>query len=98
MKRLQKEVSQWQNKTFGTNRGHGLGLFNHLVREVQELGDTPIDSKNFEGEFADCVILLIGLADAYSVDLEKAVKEKMKENRKRKWNKPDKDGVIQHIK
>lgn len=107
MRKLQQLVSKWQNKTFGSNWTHANGIYNHLKKEIEELGraskvlaygnktNANIELKK---ELADCQILLIGLADAFGVNLEKAVKDKMKENKQRKWNQPDKDGVIQHIK
>jgi NTP pyrophosphatase (non-canonical NTP hydrolase) len=98
MRHLQAEVSAQQNKLFGKNSKHAYGLFHHLVKEVGELGESYHDLKKMSEELADCVILLIGIADAYDVDLELAVQKKMSENLNRKWKKADKHGVIEHIK
>jgi len=104
MKKLQASVSKWQNKTFGNNKEHLLGLTRHLKREVEELECLlyPVGSlssyENIKSEVADCLIVLIGIADGLGLDLEKSVKEKMRENKKRKWKSPDKDGVIEHKK
>lgn len=96
MKKLQKDISKWQRETFGSNWKHAYGLFHHLREEVGEVGKAYYDLKKLPEELADCVILLIGIADAYDINLEKAVKDKMKLNKKRVWHKPNKKGVIKH--
>jgi hypothetical protein len=51
-------------------------------------------------EYADCLILLL---DAYRMnggradDLIETCYKKLEINRKRKWGKPDTNGVVEHI-
>ena len=99
MKRLQNKIAKWQNKTFGDSKDRPVAVLTHLKREIEELkfGVTVTkDKKEISRELADCVILLVGLAEAFKIDLETAVDEKMEVNRKRKWKKPDQQGVIEH--
>lgn len=107
MRNLQKYIANWQRKTFGTNKKHWEGLLNHLRKEIEELEDSILDyhshevsaieaHKAIENELADCIILLVGLADAFKIDLELATQKKMSENLNRKWKKPDKHGVCEH--
>ena len=99
MKKLQKQISEWQNKTFGDSKDRPVAILTHLKREIEELEMsvlTNINKKETSTELADCVILLVGLAEAFNVDLATAVAKKMKVNRKRRWKKPDQQGVIEH--
>jgi NTP pyrophosphatase (non-canonical NTP hydrolase) len=98
MRYLQAEVSSWQKKTFGTNRSHVKGLIRHLKKEVNEEVIIAKTKKQMQEELADCIILLIGIADAYKIDLEFAVQKKMSENLNREWKKANKYGVIEHKK
>lgn len=107
MKNLQISIGNWQKDTFKQATVHGL--LNHLRREVDELEQVlndyiSITSKNInvatdlKNELADIVILTVALADLVAVDLEKAVVAKMVINKTRKWNKPDSQGVVEHVK
>lgn len=96
MKKLQKEIGKWQAQTFGPSRLHPYGLYHHLREEVGEVGKAFYDMEAMPSELADCIILLVGLADAFNIDLDKAVKQKMEKNKKRQWHKPNKKGVIKH--
>lgn len=107
MRKLQKQIADWQRKTFGKNTAHISGMTKHLLKEVIEIREATLDidtqSKNpieyvekIQNELADVIILTAGLADAYGIDLEDAVKDKMNVNKKRKWKQPDQDGVIEH--
>lgn len=99
MKQLQKKIREWQTRTFGPSSGHVWGLLKHFQSEASELRYAIFTRRKNEirEELADCVILLVGLADAHNIDLDAAVKAKMKKNEKRKWKKPDKNGVIEHV-
>ena len=88
---LQKEAGGWANKTFGKSQTV-TGVINHLVKEVYELKDS-----NEPEEAADCLLLLFQLAHEGGYDLIQEAQKKHKINLKRKWGKPDKYGVIEHI-
>lgn len=91
MQRMQIDIDLWQRKTFPG--GTAMAQYRHLCREVLELGKNIEDPE----EMADCVILLMGIASKAGVDLQEAVDVKMEINRKRRWGKPDQDGVVEHI-
>ena len=100
---IQSSIASWQNKTFGDSKDRPLSIFIHLKKEIQELGSEIRHRRNsifidgkLESELADCFILLVGLAEAFGINLEKAVLSKMEVNKRRKWQKPDNEGVIEH--
>ncbi len=88
---LQKEVGDWQQKTFPSNTVNSV--LTHLKKEVAELQES-----HSPDEAADCIILLIRYARLRGVSLENEVEKKMEINYKRKWGSPDREGVIEHIK
>ena len=93
---LQNELASWSDNTFGANRQPKSPLC-HLKLEIEELIREPYDRM----EYADCFNLLL---DAYRMaggsadDLVLAGKQKLEICKKRKWGKPDANGVVQHIK
>lgn len=97
------DVIEWQNKTF--KQSTAKSKVAHLSQEIKELNDelnkeTQNDNE-IRLEFADCFILLMGAAASYGLsykDVVFAISAKMKINRKRKWGKPDKYGVVNHVK
>ena len=93
-------ITKWQKETFG--EATAISKIIHLRKEIKELlADLKKKNPKRRLEFADCLILLFGSAkeDGMSYeDICDALDEKMKINRKRKWGKPDKDGVVLHIK
>ena len=99
MKRLQEAVSNWQQEAFG-NKQSEYGLVEHLKHEVEELdGALSMGSdslEEIENELADIIILTIGIASLYNIELENAVADKLAINREREWNDPDEFGVINH--
>lgn len=103
----QKEISQWQDETFGFDDRNGqrqLAQFAHLSKEVLELYTELVEhvvegnesNETIGPEIADCFILLIGIASTRGIDVEDAIRDKMAINRARKWSPPDEDGVCQH--
>ena len=97
---LFKEVTDWQESTFEIIETQGL--LNHLEQEVKEAYYAVRYGHNEKHlEFADCFILLMGAAKADGMSYEdicNAISEKLKINKKRVWNEPDSNGVINHIK
>ena len=96
---LQSRISAWATETFG-EEAHGqriAGVYNHLVREIEELGD-KLYTMGAAEEIADCAILLFELAQFRSVDLLTEVEGKFAINQTREWGNTEEDGAIQHIK
>ena len=99
-----KKISEWQRKTFG--QATPLSKIAHLKEEIEEL-ETELSctvstsvKRVKEREFADCFILLFGAAasDGMSYDdIVRCIDEKMEINYKRKWGKPQANGVVNHI-
>ena len=91
---LQNQIAEWSDKTFGD--GQRLQpIIAKLKKEVEELYKHPC-----EDEFADCIILLLDAAWRVGISGDGLIRIgliKLALNKKRKWGKPDKDGVIQHI-
>jgi len=105
MNRVINKITTWQNKQFP--KSGTLSKLIHLREEIGELeeaykeiqsGTKPFKKKEFELELADCIFLLVGIADKENINLQKALKEKLKINKKRKWNEPTENGVYFHIK
>jgi len=92
---FQKIHGIWSDQTFGKNR-NPIAPLHHLKKEVQEVIEQPNDIK----EYADCLLLLMDSArlSGFNMDdLYFAAKAKFKENKLRKWSKPDENGVCEHI-
>ena len=100
------KITDWQRETFPHSTP--LSRVRHLLTEVKELKfelqqqqHLPTDEEAVLSEFADCFILLFGAAESYGMDYSEiceCIHRKMKINKERKWNKPDKHGVVNHIK
>ncbi|NOS86037.1 MAG: DUF550 domain-containing protein [Ignavibacteria bacterium] len=74
----------------------------HLREEMFELYEAcNIKNGNVEDEFADCFLLLTGAfhkAGFNFSDIERIIRHKLKINKQRKWQEPDTNGVVKHIK
>jgi NTP pyrophosphatase (non-canonical NTP hydrolase) len=94
-----ESITKWQIETFGN--ATALSKLNHLREEIEELNDAlQQNDENRRLEFADCFILLFGCAasDGYTYEhICRAIDEKMKINKERKWGKANKNGVVNHI-
>lgn len=95
-----KEITKWQSETFPD--ATDLSKLHHLKDEVDELiEDVECNNLARRLEFADCILLIFGSASANGMSYEdicNAVDEKMEINKARKWGKPDKNGVVNHVK
>lgn len=65
----------------------------HLKREAEELAAAPEDPS----EIADVYLLLLHLESKLPTSLRKAAAAKFSELKRRKWGKPDAEGVVEHI-
>lgn len=95
-----KYITKWQKDTFPASTS--ISKIHHLKQEVDELMlDVSAKSTERRFEFADCFILLFGAAylDGMSYDdVLNAIQEKFEINKQRKWNSPDENGVVNHVK
>jgi len=93
-------IVKWQSETFPT--ASTFSKIKHLQQEVEELlFEITTKGKGINHEFADCFMLLFGAAASEGLsydDICKSIDEKMQINKARKWGKPDKNGVQNHIK
>jgi len=96
---LFNEVTKWQKETFG--EANSLSKIAHLSEELSELSyDLVYKKPDVRLEFADCFFLLFGAAKANGMsyqDICSCIKEKFEINKKRKWGKPNSNGVVNHI-
>lgn len=102
---LLTDVMNWQTETF--EEATPLSKIRHLQKETEELADDLIKSsihspKNvmLRQEYADNFLLLFGSAMSAGFtfeDIMNAMREKLEICKKREWGKPDKDGVVEHI-
>jgi hypothetical protein len=92
---FQTEVGEWATKTFPNS--NIKSKISHLKKEVIELEEAGDDAAAAE-ECVDCFLILLHIAEQFQFDLLTEARAKMDVNRKRVWGKPDKDGVVEHIK
>lgn len=84
----------WANATFAPDGGYrGQSIVAHLAKEVIELAENPHDMV----ELADCALLLFHLAHQNDGNLQAAIAQKLEINKRRKWDKPDANGVVEHV-
>lgn len=95
-----ERVTTWQYETFA--KSTALSKVKHLAEELDELKFDLINNRPEKRlEFADCFILLMGAAKLDGMtyeDICQAIEDKMEINLKRKWQKPDENGVVRHEK
>lgn len=106
LQNLMNEISEWSNKTFG-NTQRNPAIVYHLAKEVDELlcelrinKNNQNNDKEVKMEFADCFMLLVDSASHFGMSANDLINysiEKLEINKNRKWGKPDKNGVIEHI-
>ena len=111
---LMNNMAEWSQNTFNKGVYcpiRTISMAHHLLEEVKELiesvklchkhiGSLELQNKMNE-EFADCFILLFNCATNENLSIEhiyNLCREKLEINKQRSWGKPDKDGVVKHIK
>jgi NTP pyrophosphatase (non-canonical NTP hydrolase) len=104
LQKLMYDISEWSDATFG-NGQRNPAIAHHLKKEVEELitelSQPKSDIDKTTMEFADCFMLLLDSAHHYGLsakDLIELAYKKLEINKARKWGKPDKNGVVEHIK
>jgi NTP pyrophosphatase (non-canonical NTP hydrolase) len=88
---FQDEVGQWADKTF--MKSSPQTVVTHLKREVAELEETGEPD-----EVADCVLLLLHYAHKRGISIFEECVKKHEVNKRRKWGKPDAEGIQEHEK
>jgi DNA-binding CsgD family transcriptional regulator len=87
------DIHDWANTTF-PNRTHANTFSKLVFHEIPELfqsgGSDPL-------EYADILILLLDLAKMKGIDIEAAIKEKMRINRERMWKLDTTTGIHSHV-
>lgn len=83
-------VNGWANSVFPHRTRDSV--IKKLFEEIGEFVKTPD-----EGEWADIIVLLWDLAVMYGIDPQKAINDKMRINRARKWAVNEATGVMQHV-
>lgn len=66
----------------------------HLLREAEEFVE---DGGRDPGEAADILFLAFHACHLAGIDPAQAMREKLRENVKRRWNAPDEEGVQEHV-
>lgn len=84
-------IIRWQREAFPNATAESSAL--HLAREAHELVSDPHDAE----EMADCLFMLLQVADRSGVDLWAAAARKLEVNRAREWQEPDASGIVEHV-
>lgn len=107
IQRLQNNIAEWSDKSFGTN-DRTIPILNHLKEEIEEVivakinyeeGPTGQLQHDMASEFADCLILLLDAARNSELNTDlllQAAEYKMKINRDRKWKPANEQGYHKH--
>lgn len=97
---IQQVVADMFAKIFGKHKAPVLSNLKHTLLEVQEAIDAyeAGDMPELKMELADIALQTYDIAQSLNINLENAMYEKMKILEGRKWHKPDKDGIVRHIK
>ena len=96
---LQKYVGSWNQKVFGISKKRALPIARHIRKETKELIESikKQETESIKHEAADCFILLLALAHVLHFNLGFAMIRKMQLNEGRTWKRPNKFGVIEHV-
>lgn len=92
MNTLQSLIGRWHKVTFPN--ATILEVVEKLQEELNEVQvEWEFDGKDMAEELADCVIVLLSLAQRLDIDLESAIVDKMATNYQRvldgRWDKPN---------
>jgi NTP pyrophosphatase (non-canonical NTP hydrolase) len=111
LQKLMDDISEWSDKTFEIGQRNPAILY-HLIKEIPELIEAinnvqklkEPDGDCFDKllyEYADCFMLLLDSATHSGISartLLRYIRKKLNINKRRKWGKPDENGVIEHLK
>lgn len=99
---FQNEVAEWAEQTFPQSDVKAKLL--HLFEELDEMFNATL-SCILQEEIADAGLITLHLASSLEVEIpisnspfQKEMRRKFEICKKRKWSKPDENGVVRHIK
>lgn len=105
MKQIQKEVTEWAEKTFPNSTPQAKIL--HLWEELEEIMKEAILQSappEFREEIADAGLITLHLASLKNVaiptispEFECEMRIKFEICKLRKWQEPDENGVVRHV-
>lgn len=90
---LQQEIADWADGVFPDRTAHDATV-KLMLEEIPEFLQSPKDPL----EYADIMILVLDIAHLNGIDIESAVKEKMRINRERQWIVNKKTRIARHTK
>jgi len=102
LQQFMDDVHKWADEIFGKERTTLAPLY-HLKKEVDE-AILAVKNESRDAvriELADCFILILNATSKYGLTFENlfiTAQNKMEANKKRQWGKPDKNGVVEHLK
>jgi hypothetical protein len=108
--KFQNTITKWQEETFKAASKHSIKA--HLAEEMIELCGIELVTKALEKhkesgktneendneEASDIGLLLMHLSHKSNFNLLEEISIKFEKNKKRKWGKPDENGVVNHVK
>lgn len=95
--------NKWSAKTFGSKANRGPhGPLAHLKKELKEVRKALIIGykPQLREEIVDCFFLLGDVAFRSGISHDQFLRDcwaKLEKNKARTWGKPDKDGVVEHV-
>lgn len=107
------QTAKWSDETFDNgsfHRDRSIAISHHLQKEAQELTQaldryfhepTAENFASVKEELADCQTLIADCSTHFGCNADELITScwnKLEKNKKRKWGKPDKHGVVEHIK
>lgn len=93
LKALQREVSEWADSVYPNRSFEAtVGKFHEEIAELQQSGHAD------PSEYADVLILALDLATLCGIDIEKAVRDKIEINYRRRWAIDPETGLMSHLK
>lgn len=91
VRELQAEIKEWADSVFPDRTAYGA-LCKLMLEEIPEFALAVNDP----GEYADIVILVLDIATLNGIDVESAVRDKMRKNRARTWAIDGATGMMKH--
>jgi len=95
LQKLMDNLGEWSDKQFGTDRPVTAQI-HHLKKEINELLLAPFD----DYEYADCLLLLLDAYRKRGGNVKQLIyfsRKKFNIAKQRKYNKPDINGVVEHL-
>lgn len=100
---LAREHAEWSQATFKSDAERGpIGPLRHLQKEASEAVEAVEsgDREKVREELADCLLLILDAsrrAGVKPLELFKCGMAKLQVNKRRKWNTPQPDAPVEHV-